>query len=330
MAKTDWKMGDIVRPEDLNQLGREINETSAAAATAQSIAENHASRHAAGGPDEITPAMIGAETPAGAQAKASAAEANAKAYTDTVAASLTSAINRAENHAARNDNPHSVTKGQVGLGNVQNYGVASQAQAEAGTDNASYMTPLRTKQYVDTRLQNNLRFRLINGLPEYYDGSGWKPVSGAVLVPSDTIQEEFLTQRTIIGTEVFMLVAKHIPKGTGEIRITGEILRPSISAAASINIVATSVRNFASTTTVGINAPIVVPADFLDWRTPVGTNLSLSSQYHYPLYHESYIDGSWNTFDVIILVTERVPFYLCFRGSDGGSVRNLRIRYDVK
>jgi hypothetical protein len=79
-------------------------------------------------------------------------------------------------HSARTDNPHGVTKAQVGLGSVQNYGVASQAQAEAGTDNASYMTPLRTKQYVDTRLQNNLRFRLNNGLPEYYDGSGWKPV----------------------------------------------------------------------------------------------------------------------------------------------------------
>ena len=178
MAKTDWKMGDIVRPEDLNQLGREINGTSAAAATAQSIAENHASRHAAGGPDEITPAMIGAETPAGAQAKADAAEASAKAYTDTVAGQLTSAINAAQatanNHASRTDNPHGVTKAQVGLGNVQNYGIASQAQAEAGTDNASYMTPLRTKQYVDTRLLNNLKFRLNSGSLEYEDGGTWK------------------------------------------------------------------------------------------------------------------------------------------------------------
>jgi len=52
-------------------------------------------------------------------------------------------------HIANTNNPHGVTKSQVGLGNVQNYGIASQAQAQAGTDNASYMTPLRTKQAID-------------------------------------------------------------------------------------------------------------------------------------------------------------------------------------
>jgi hypothetical protein len=42
-----------------------------------------------------------------------------------------------------------LSKSDVGLGNVQNYGIASQSQAQAGTDNASYMTPLRTKQAID-------------------------------------------------------------------------------------------------------------------------------------------------------------------------------------
>jgi len=42
-----------------------------------------------------------------------------------------------------------LSKSDVGLGSVQNYGIASQAQAQAGTDNASYMTPLRTKQAID-------------------------------------------------------------------------------------------------------------------------------------------------------------------------------------
>lgn len=42
----------------------------------------HASTHAVGGSDPLTPADIGAETPSGAQAKADQAEANAKAYTD--------------------------------------------------------------------------------------------------------------------------------------------------------------------------------------------------------------------------------------------------------
>lgn len=43
----------------------------------------------------------------------------------------------------------SVTKTQVGLGSVQNYGVATQAEAEAGTASNRYMTPQRTKQAID-------------------------------------------------------------------------------------------------------------------------------------------------------------------------------------
>lgn len=38
-------------------------------------------------------------------------------------------------------NPHKVTQDQVGLGNVQNYGLATVAQAQAGTDKTTYMTP---------------------------------------------------------------------------------------------------------------------------------------------------------------------------------------------
>ncbi|TPE70679.1 hypothetical protein [Halalkalibacterium halodurans] len=41
------------------------------------------------------------------------------------------------------------TKADVGLGNVENYGIATQAEAEAGTSNTKYMTPQRTKQAVD-------------------------------------------------------------------------------------------------------------------------------------------------------------------------------------
>lgn len=55
----------------------------------------------------------------------------------------------AYDHTFLTDNPHSVTKAQVGLSAVQNYGLASQAQAEAGTVNTVYMTPLRTKEAIE-------------------------------------------------------------------------------------------------------------------------------------------------------------------------------------
>ena len=95
----------------------------------------HKSTHASGGSDALTPGDIGAETPAGAQAKADAAESNAKAYTDE--------------HIDSTNNPHGVTKSQVGLGSVSNYGIATQAEAEAGTSSSKYMTPQRTKQAID-------------------------------------------------------------------------------------------------------------------------------------------------------------------------------------
>lgn len=51
-------------------------------------------------------------------------------------------------HAGNTSNPHEVTKAQVGLGSVLNYGVATQAEAEAGTIDTKYMTPLRAKQAI--------------------------------------------------------------------------------------------------------------------------------------------------------------------------------------
>lgn len=52
-------------------------------------------------------------------------------------------------HVGDTNNPHGVTKAQVGLGNVQNYGIATQAEAEAGTVSNKYMTPLRTRQAIE-------------------------------------------------------------------------------------------------------------------------------------------------------------------------------------
>lgn len=41
-----------------------------------------------------------------------------------------------------------VTKSDVGLGSVSNYGIATQEEAEAGTSSTKYMTPLRTAQAI--------------------------------------------------------------------------------------------------------------------------------------------------------------------------------------
>jgi len=99
------------------------------------------------------------ETPAGAQQKADIAEQNAKAYTDAHEQKAaphsghetpTGAQAKVDAHANRTDNPHSVTKSQVGLGNIENYEVATQKEAEEGTATNKYMTPQRTKQAIDS------------------------------------------------------------------------------------------------------------------------------------------------------------------------------------
>lgn len=51
-------------------------------------------------------------------------------------------------HIENTENPHGTTKAHVGLSLVQNYGVASQADAEAGTALDRYMTPIRVREAV--------------------------------------------------------------------------------------------------------------------------------------------------------------------------------------
>lgn len=45
---------------------------------------------------------------------------------------------------------NALTKSDIGLGDVENYSIATQSEAESGTANNRYMTPLRTKQAINT------------------------------------------------------------------------------------------------------------------------------------------------------------------------------------
>ena len=79
--------------------------------------------------------------------------ANTKAVTDLINAALA-------NHVANHLNPHEVTKDQLMLMNVENYGIATAPEAQAGTANNKYMTPLRVQQAIaaqaNTGLANHL------------------------------------------------------------------------------------------------------------------------------------------------------------------------------
>lgn len=128
--------------------------------------------HIIGNVDGLQVALDAKETPAGAQAKADAAVATANAYTDTKVAALVDtaptaldtlnelaaalgddpnfattmtnligtketpagAQTKVDTHANRTDNPHGVTKTQVGLGSVDN--IQQATKAEFNTHNA--------------------------------------------------------------------------------------------------------------------------------------------------------------------------------------------------
>jgi hypothetical protein len=66
------------------------------------------------------------------------------------------AINPLETHIADKTNPHQTTKAQVGLGSVQNYGIATQSDMDTGTSNTAYLTPLTVAKYVTDRAVNPL------------------------------------------------------------------------------------------------------------------------------------------------------------------------------
>jgi len=81
----------------------------------------------------------------------------------------------------------SITKTQVGLGSVDNYGTATQAEVEAGTATNKFMTPQRTKQAID-KFTGGVPLRINGGRLEFYDG-GWKSMGGVKSI-----------QRGILGT----------------------------------------------------------------------------------------------------------------------------------
>ena len=80
-------------------------------------------------------------------AEAQAGEATNKYMTPALVKETVMAfsLNAIGDHVNNTDNPHLVTKAQVGLSNVANYGVATEAEAQAGSSTVKYMTPALVK-----------------------------------------------------------------------------------------------------------------------------------------------------------------------------------------
>lgn len=78
--------------------------------------------------------------------------ANTNAYTDTEKSKLAGIQAGAQVNAvtsvAGKTGAVTLAKADVGLGSVENYGIATQAEAEAGTSDTKYMTPMKVLQSI--------------------------------------------------------------------------------------------------------------------------------------------------------------------------------------
>lgn len=62
--------------------------------------------------------------------------------------------NNLVSHLADTNNPHKVTAAQVGLGNVQNFGLATEDESKQGISNAKYMTPSLTQAVLSANINS--------------------------------------------------------------------------------------------------------------------------------------------------------------------------------
>lgn len=92
------------------------------------------------------------------------------------------AVNTALNtHKNNTSNPHSVTKTQVGLGSVENYGIATENEAKAGSVNNKYMTPQRSKNVIE-----GMSILTAGNINLVVGGSQPTPISGKTIIWIDT------------------------------------------------------------------------------------------------------------------------------------------------
>lgn len=101
--------------------------------------------------------------------------------TTAISAAVTPISNALTSHTGNTSNPHSVTKAQVGLGSVQNYGIATEAEAKAGTATNKYMTPQRSKSVIE-----GMSILTAGNINLVVGGSQPTPISGKTIIWIDT------------------------------------------------------------------------------------------------------------------------------------------------
>lgn len=126
-----------------------------------------------------------------------------KAEIEEMYAAIAAGANTTEtdlnSHINNTSNPHSVTKSQAGLGNVDNYATASQAQMEAGTAADKFATAKGTKQAIDRQIKGT-SWTQENGLYVATDQIRARD-SGGLILGDDSGQGLLINDGGIITSE---------------------------------------------------------------------------------------------------------------------------------
>lgn len=106
-------------------------------------------------------------------------------------------------HLADKNNPHKVTAAQVGLGNVQNFGLATEDEAKQGISNAKYMTPSLTQAVLSANINSIAHANSADGTDRFTtvypnlnlleDGKFAKPISSKWNTDGTTISKDDIT-----------------------------------------------------------------------------------------------------------------------------------------
>jgi hypothetical protein len=118
-------------------------------------------------------------------------------------------------HEADHNNPHVVTATQVGLGNVQNYGMAADSDAVAGTSTTLYMSPATTAAAIQSMAVGPLEAHITNyNNPHETDAAQVGLGNVANYAPAQNTDAVAGTSTTLYMTPATTMVAINSSVGT--------------------------------------------------------------------------------------------------------------------
>jgi hypothetical protein len=177
-----------------------------------------------------------------------------------------------------------------------------------------------------TELSGSVQTRLNNGRLEYLDGTEWRSMTTSAIVASNTARDTLIGATPYVATpgQGYLLFAKFVPAGTGEIII-------SLEARSANNATASGTIHVATTGGTGsgyVGSTMDYIPNWYDYRSNIGAASSTAptiQQAH------TFSGGTFVTLNLPYKIMFRAPMYLFISGASGVNyeIRNVALKYDL-